>query len=73
MAVVFGRIFSLNERRIEELREKIQQLRDQFPAHTIPPAMMAQLDELEDELDELEEELKKSSEDAEKNEKDGGH
>jgi len=70
VAVVFGRIFSLNERRIEELRKKIQQLRDQFPAHTIPPAMMAQLDELEDKL---EEELKKSSEDAEKNEKDGGH
>ena len=42
---------------------------DQFPAHTIPPAMIEQLDELEDEL---EEELKKNSK-VEKNEKNGGH
>ena len=42
--------------RIEELKRRIEDLKKRMPAHSIPPAMMAQLDELEEQL---EEELKK--------------
>jgi hypothetical protein len=41
------------EARIKELENKIEELRKRFPAHSIPPALMAELDELEEELEEL--------------------
>lgn len=36
--------------RIEELKQLIEDLRKRLPAHSIPPAMMAELDELEEQL-----------------------
>jgi hypothetical protein len=42
--------------KIEELKRKIEDLKKRLPAHSIPPAMIAELDELEEKL---EEELKK--------------
>ena len=41
---------------IEELKQRIEDLKSRLPAHSIPPAMMAELDDLE-EL--LAEEIKK--------------
>jgi hypothetical protein len=37
--------------RIEELRRQIEDLKKRLPAHSIPPAMMAELDELEEMLE----------------------
>jgi hypothetical protein len=37
--------------RIEELEKQIADLRRRFPAHSVPPAMLQQLEELEDELE----------------------
>ncbi len=42
--------------RIAELREQIADLKKRWPAHSTPPAMFQQLEELEEEL---ENELKK--------------
>ncbi len=42
--------------RIRELQEQIADLKKRWPAHSTPPAMLQQLDELEEEL---EQELKK--------------
>jgi hypothetical protein len=36
--------------RIEELKQLIEELRSRMPAHSIPPAMMAELDDLEEQL-----------------------
>ena len=36
--------------RIEELREQIEDIKKRWPAHSVPKAMMEQLDELEEEL-----------------------
>lgn len=36
--------------RIAELTRRIEDLRKRLPAHSIPPAMMAELDELEEQL-----------------------
>jgi hypothetical protein len=37
--------------RIQELQEQIADLKKRWPAHSIPPALLEQLDELEEELD----------------------
>jgi hypothetical protein len=42
----------MNKQKVEELRQKIADLKDRWPAHSTPPAMMAELDELETELEE---------------------
>lgn len=39
-----------DEEKIKELEMKIADLQKQWPAHSIPPAMMQLLDDLEDEL-----------------------
>lgn len=39
--------------RIAELERQIAQLVEQWPAHSIPPAMLQKLDELEEELAQL--------------------
>ena len=39
--------------RLEELKERLADLKARLPAHSIPPSMMMQLDELEEELAEL--------------------
>ena len=39
----------MNER-IQALKKQIEDLKNRLPAHSIPPAMMAELDELEEQL-----------------------
>ncbi|MFH2039929.1 MAG: histidine kinase [Chloroflexota bacterium] len=39
-----------NIQRIRELKERIADLKQRWPAHSVPPALMLELDELEDEL-----------------------
>jgi hypothetical protein len=41
----------MNEDKIEELEKRIEELKKQWPAHSVPPAMLMQLDELEEELE----------------------
>jgi L-lactate utilization protein LutB len=38
--------------RVEELRAKIEELKQRWPAHSVPPALVMQLDELETALEE---------------------
>jgi hypothetical protein len=38
--------------RIREIEEKIADLKARWPAHSVPPSMWQQLEELEDELEE---------------------
>jgi len=40
-----------DEQRIAQLKEAIAQLKARFPKHSVPPAMMIELEELEEELD----------------------
>ena len=40
----------MKKNRIEELRKQIEELKNRWPAHSVPAAMMEQLDELEEEL-----------------------
>ena len=37
--------------RIRELEDRLSDLRRRWPAHSVPPAMIEQLEELEDELE----------------------
>lgn len=39
-----------DEERITQLTEAIAQLKARFPKHSVPPAMMIELEELEEEL-----------------------
>jgi len=43
----------MNNKRIQELEKKIADLKKRWPAHSVPPAMMQELDELEEELAEI--------------------
>lgn len=36
---------------IKELEKRIKDLKKKWPAHSVPPAMLMQLDELEEELE----------------------
>ena len=49
----------MNSERIKELEKQIAELKRRWPAHSVPPTMLQQLDELEEEL---ERELKKATE-----------
>jgi hypothetical protein len=49
----------MSSRRIKELEKQIEELKSRWPAHSVPPTMLQQLDELEEEL---ERELMKASE-----------
>jgi hypothetical protein len=40
----------MRSERIEELKQQIAELESRWPAHSVPPAMLEQLDHLEDEL-----------------------
>ena len=40
----------MDNKRIQELKEKIADLKKRWPAHSVPPGMMRELDELEEEL-----------------------
>jgi hypothetical protein len=39
-----------NDLRTRELEEKIADLKKRWPAHSVPPALMQELDDLEEEL-----------------------
>jgi polyhydroxyalkanoate synthesis regulator phasin len=41
------------EERVEELERRLADLKARLPAHSTPPSMMMELDELEEELDRL--------------------
>jgi len=41
--------------KIKELEEKIADLKARWPAHSVPPSMWQQLEELEDELEKAKE------------------
>jgi hypothetical protein len=53
----------MNSERIRELEKQIAELKQRWPAHSVPPAMLQQLDELEEEL---ERELRKAGEDEDR-------
>jgi hypothetical protein len=40
----------MDEKRIKELEEQIADLKRRWPAHSVSPTMLMQLDELEEEL-----------------------
>ena len=40
----------MNNERIRDLEAKIDDLKKRWPAHSVPPMMMQELDDLEDEL-----------------------
>jgi hypothetical protein len=41
----------MSEDKIREIEEKIADLKARWPAHSVPPSMWMQLEELEDELE----------------------
>ena len=41
----------MSSERIEELEKQIADLKRRWPAHSVPPTMLQQLDELEEELE----------------------
>jgi hypothetical protein len=41
----------MNDDRVREIEEKIADLKARWPAHSVPPSMWQQLEELEDELE----------------------
>ncbi|HEX9074881.1 MAG TPA: histidine kinase [Anaerolineae bacterium] len=43
----------VRENRIKNLEKQIAELKSRWPAHSVPPAMIQQLDELEEELEQL--------------------
>jgi L-lactate utilization protein LutB len=51
--------------RIEELRIKIEELKKRWPAHSVPPALVMELDELEAALEEALKERREGKPDAE--------
>jgi hypothetical protein len=54
--------------RIKELEKQIEELKSRWPAHSVPPTMLQQLDELEEEL---ERELRNASEEKSSAKADG--
>jgi hypothetical protein len=45
-----NKVMTMGRERIEELKKQIADLKKRWPAHSVPAAMMEQLDELEEEL-----------------------
>ena len=41
----------MDEKRIRKLQAQIADLKKRWPAHSVPPGMLMQLDELEEELE----------------------
>jgi hypothetical protein len=58
----------MSSERIEELKKQIAELKSRWPAHSVPPTMLQQLDDLEEEL---ERELKKATEEKSSAKADG--
>jgi molecular chaperone GrpE (heat shock protein) len=59
----------MTRERIEELEKQIAELEGRWPAHSVPPTMLQQLEELEAEL---EEELKRAGAEQEDAKSGGG-
>ena len=53
-----------NIKRIEEIKKKIAELKKRWPAHSVSPALLMELDDLEDELEEALKELHREENDA---------
>jgi L-lactate utilization protein LutB len=51
--------------RVEELRAKIEELKKRWPAHSVPPALVMELDELETALEEALKTRQQGNRDAE--------
>ena len=45
------------KKRIEELERQIAELKRRWPAHSVPPTMLQQLDDLEEELEQARREV----------------
>ena len=43
----------MDKEKVREIEEKIADLKARWPAHSVPPSMWQQLEELENELDEV--------------------
>jgi hypothetical protein len=41
----------MDTQRVKELEKKIEELRRRIPPHSVPPAMIEELEELEEELE----------------------
>jgi len=54
----------MNNERIQELREKIADLKKRWPAHSVPSAMLQELDDLEEELAQALEKAQPEQDDA---------
>ena len=54
----------MNNKRIQELEEKIAELKKRWPAHSVPPALMRELDDLEEELTEALEQVQQEEDHA---------
>ncbi len=48
----------MGSEQIRELEKRIAELKRRLPAHSVPPAMMQELEELEEELETLRKEAK---------------
>jgi hypothetical protein len=46
----------MDTKRIEEIEKEIAELKVRFPAHSVPPRMWQQLEELEEKLEEAQRE-----------------
>ena len=46
--------------RIKELEKQIEELKSRWPAHSVKPAMVQRLDELEEELEKAREEVREA-------------
>lgn len=44
---------AVGDDKLKQLEKQIADLKSRWPAHSVPPAMLQQLDELEEELDRL--------------------
>jgi hypothetical protein len=58
----------MSSERIKELERQIAELKRRWPAHSVPPTMLQQLDELEEEL---ESEMNKAAEEKRSAKADG--
>jgi hypothetical protein len=54
----------MNNAYIHELEEKIAELKKRWPAHSVPPALMRELDDLEEELAEALEQARQEQDHA---------
>ena len=45
----------MGEDKVREIEDKIADLKARWPAHSVPPSMWQQLEELEDELEKVKE------------------